>query len=84
MAETVGTLNLKIARLEGQLSVIEQQLILGVMYPDHCETLTRQGLRLQSQLDQLYKQRQHLNDQSSTNEFNSLRSKPAITNSSYI
>lgn len=58
MAETKGTLNLKIAPLENRLKVIKQHLILSIGYPGYREKLLLNALTVQSQLDELNKQRQ--------------------------
>ena len=53
MEETVGTLNLKIARLEQHIKVLHQQRDLGSAYPDFCSNLTEKYNQLQAQLLQL-------------------------------
>jgi hypothetical protein len=60
MAETIGTVDLKIARLERQMQVIEQQLALARMYPNRSQQLILKGSIIQSQLDQLLKRRRNL------------------------
>jgi hypothetical protein len=55
--ETVGTLNLKIARLQQQLEVLRQQHLMSDAYPTRKAELTRELLQLQLALRQL-KQRQ--------------------------
>lgn len=58
--ETLGTLNLKIARLEQGLKVLEQQQAMSKAYPD-CQTkLAQQYACLQSQLQRLLQHRRHL------------------------
>ena len=50
MAETTtGLLDLEIARLEGQLAVINQQITMSAMYPPHQEKLSLIGSELQAQ-----------------------------------
>ncbi|MBN1994648.1 MAG: hypothetical protein JW953_18255 [Anaerolineae bacterium] len=53
MPETIGTLNLKIARLTSQLQVLEQQQRLSSLYPDHQSKLIREDLKVRFQLQQL-------------------------------
>lgn len=60
MSETVGTLNLKIARLERRLQVLKQRQLLSIAYPAHKAELTREYLWLQSTLGQLSQYRQEL------------------------
>lgn len=60
MQETVGTLNLKIARLEGYLKVLQQQLDLSDNYPTCKARLTQKDLQLRYQLRQLIQDRQKL------------------------
>jgi hypothetical protein len=55
--ETVGTLNLKIARLQQQLQVLRQQQLMSDAYPARKAELARECLELQLALRQL-KQRQ--------------------------
>lgn len=62
MNETVGTLNLKIARLEQQLQIIRQQQRLSSRYPEHWARLSRQGEQLQHRLSQLSVMEHLLND----------------------
>ena len=57
MTETIGTVDLKIARFERQMQSISQQLALARMYPSHSQELILKGSEIQSQLDQLLKQR---------------------------
>jgi len=60
MQETVGTLNLKIARLEQQLQVLRQQQQLSSAYPDYRANLARKDLQLQAYLNQLLASREAL------------------------
>lgn len=60
MLETLGTLNLKIARLEQQLAVLKQQERLSAPYPTRKAELVREYLRLQSELGRLTERRQRL------------------------
>jgi hypothetical protein len=53
MQETLGTLNLKIARLEQHLKVLRQQQILSSAYPDYQANLARKELALRTYLNQL-------------------------------
>ena len=58
MAETLGTLDLKIARLEQRLAVLRQQQRLSSVYPDHEAALVREYRQLQILLGQLSERRQ--------------------------
>jgi hypothetical protein len=58
MPETLGTLNLKIARLEQHLAVLKQQQRLSSAYPDHKAQLSREYFRLEVRLRQLLQRRQ--------------------------
>lgn len=58
MPETLGTLNLKIARLEQYLAVLKQQRHMSSTYPAHAAQLTLEYLRLQSLLRHLVQRRQ--------------------------
>jgi hypothetical protein len=73
MQETIGTLNLKIARLEQHLKVLKQQQFLSHTYPDYKANLVRKAQELQTQLKQLVKSRdellQHLGKFSSERSF---------------
>ena len=60
MQETVGTLNLKIARLEGYLKVLKQQLDLSDNYPTFKAHLAQKDLQLRLKLRQLIQDRQKL------------------------
>jgi hypothetical protein len=58
MSETLGMLDLKIARLEQYLKILKQQQRLSSAYPAHEAQLTLEYLRLQTVLDQLLQRRQ--------------------------
>ena len=58
--DTSGTLNLKIARLEHHIKVLEQQLILCTPYPDHKTKLAEKKLQVLYQLQQLLQYRDSL------------------------
>lgn len=58
MPETLGTLNLKIARLEHYLTVLKQQQMMSSAYPDHEAQLTLEQLRIQTLLHQLIERQQ--------------------------
>ena len=60
MSETLGTLNLKIARLEQWLKVLEQQQAMSQAYPDCQARLTQQHACLQLQLQHLVQYRRDL------------------------
>ena len=60
MTETIGTVDLNIARFERQMQVISQQLALARMYPHHSQELILKCSEIQSHLDQLLKQRRKL------------------------
>ncbi len=57
MPETLGTLNLQIARLEHRLKVLELQQAMSRAYPSYQSNLTQEHLRLQLQLEQLVQRR---------------------------
>ncbi len=61
MQETVGTLNLKIARLQHQLQLVQQQQVLSRPYPRHQAALQFAQVQLQDQLWQLIQFREELN-----------------------
>jgi hypothetical protein len=67
MQETVGTLNLKIARLKSRLRLLEQQRVLSIAYPEHEIDLIEKGLKVQFQLQQLIQYRQELLRRVTTN-----------------
>ncbi len=56
--ETIGTLNLKIARLEQRLQVLEQQQRLSQPYPAHKADLKREYSQLKAVLHELIQRRQ--------------------------
>jgi hypothetical protein len=58
--ETIGMLDLKIARLEQYLQVLEKQQALSEMYPLHRTRLILYGLQVQSELNQLIQRRRQL------------------------
>ncbi len=58
MKETIGTLNLKIARLEQRLQVLKQQQWLSNAYPQHQTHLEREYLHLEAVLYELIRRRQ--------------------------
>ena len=60
MPETVGTLNLKIARLMQRLKVLEEQQAMSKTYPQHLRKLIQEGLAVQFQLHQLIQYRAEL------------------------
>ena len=60
MPETVGTLNLKIARLMQRLKVLEEQQAMSQTYPQHLRKLIQEGLAVQFQLRQLIQYRAEL------------------------
>ena len=59
-AETMGLLDLKIAKLEYRLKVLQQQQILSRAYPLHQAKLIEEDCRVQQQLHQLMQLRQTL------------------------
>lgn len=60
MQETVGTLDLKIARLERYLNVLKQQQAMSRMYPGHQAHLVREDAQMRAQLRQLIRCREEL------------------------
>lgn len=60
MGETVGSLNLKIARLERRLADLQQRERLSRPYPTHRAYIISEYLRLQGTLSQLVRYRQEL------------------------
>lgn len=60
MLETLGTLNLKIARLEQRLAVLKQQERMSHTYPTRKAELVREYLQLQSELGRLTEHRKRL------------------------
>lgn len=60
MQETVGTLTLKIARLQQQLQLLQQQQHLGKAYPKVQADLLRRQLLVEHQLGQLMQNKEEL------------------------
>ncbi|NJN99089.1 MAG: hypothetical protein HC875_35840 [Anaerolineales bacterium] len=60
MLETLGTLNLKIARLEHRLAILKQQERMSNAYPTRKAELVREYLQLQTELGRLTEDRQRL------------------------
>ena len=58
MAETLGLIDLKIARLNHRLRILEQQLILSGPYPHHQLNLNREYSQTRLELKRLKRQRQ--------------------------
>jgi hypothetical protein len=58
--ETIGTLDLKIARMEQRLHVLEKQEALCEMYPLHRTRLILQGIQIQTELSRLIRRRREL------------------------
>jgi hypothetical protein len=58
--ETVGTLNLKIARLNHRLRVLEQDRAMSRLYPAYQANLIQEYLQLQLQLHKLIHSRQEI------------------------
>ena len=63
MSETLGTINLKIARLEQRLQVVKHQQDLSQPYPYHKNQLIQQARQLQFQLQQLTQYRELFSQQ---------------------
>lgn len=57
MVETLGTVDLKIARLERRLKVLEQQLSMSRPYPRHQLTLRLEYSRTRLQLNYFNRKR---------------------------
>lgn len=53
MSETIGTVSLKIARLEHQLKVLSLQKQLSRYYPDYQAKLTSKEVEARSQLSRM-------------------------------
>ena len=62
MNETIGTLNLRIARLQQQLAVLQQQQNLGRAYPDFQIFLRQRMTEIEHQLRQLIQSKEELSD----------------------
>lgn len=60
MNETLGTVNLKIARLERQLWTLHQQQLLSRPYPHHRAGLLQEYRRTEATLCDLIKLRQQI------------------------
>lgn len=58
--ETVGTLTLKIARLERRLQLLNQQQLLSQPYPNHRVRLAQESYQVRFQLDRLRQYREKL------------------------
>jgi len=58
--ESIGTLNLKIARLGRRLCTLEQRQLLSQTYPNYHTNLARECSQLRLQLEYLSQQRQKL------------------------
>jgi hypothetical protein len=60
MPETIGTLNLKIARLESRLKLLAQRQMLSSAYPNYQINLVREMSNVRFQLHQLIQYREQL------------------------
>ncbi len=60
MRDTIGTLNLKIARLQHQLEVIQQRQRLSLAYPQYYAGLMDEGAAVENQLRELKLRREEL------------------------
>lgn len=60
MEETIGTLSLKIARIEHRLRVLKQQQVLSSAYPDHQAKLMIEVLTMQTQLNDMTRIREQV------------------------
>ena len=58
--ETIGTLNLKITRLERHLQLLNHQQVLSHPYPDHKVRLAQRACQVQYQLERLNHYREKL------------------------
>jgi len=58
--ETVGTLNLKIARLEQLLKILLQKQTLSKAYPEHYRQFNYLGTQIENQLHQMMTHRNQL------------------------
>ena len=65
--ETIGTLSLKITRLEHRLQLLNQQQLLSHPYPDHKVRLAQESCQVRFQLDRLKQYRQKLLDHNNGN-----------------
>jgi hypothetical protein len=68
MADTVGTLNLKIARLQYYLQVVQQRKRLSLSYPQYYTYLVAEEADLENQLRELMRRKEEL-IQNKTEEF---------------
>lgn len=60
MKDTIGTLNLKIARLQHQLEVIQQRQRLSLAYPQYYACLMDEVAAVENQLRELKQHREEL------------------------
>jgi hypothetical protein len=60
MFETLGTVNLKIDRLQQRLRLLEQQQFLSKPYPEHKQNLLREDSKIRTQLYLLLQYREEL------------------------
>lgn len=60
MTETLGMLDLKIAKLENQLHLLIKQQALSRAYPAHLADLSQRGAQTRAQLRQLIQRRAEL------------------------
>jgi hypothetical protein len=60
MPETIGSLDLKIARLERHLKLLEQQQAMSSMYPSHRAKLAVAAAEVRAELRELTQYRQEL------------------------
>jgi hypothetical protein len=58
--ETFGTLNLEIARIERQLELFREQLLMSTPYPDHTKKLKEGVIQLQATLQTLIRRQYEL------------------------
>lgn len=68
--ETIGTLTLKITRLEHRLQLLNRQQILSRPYPDHKARLAEKCSQVRSQLDRLKQYHRQLSDRNDSNCMN--------------
>lgn len=64
MLESAGALDLRITRLELQLSVLDSQVRLSLNEPEHLAKLTAKRAKVQSELSELRRQHQALSKSS--------------------
>lgn len=60
MQETIGLLDLKIARLRRRLEVLQQEITLSDPYPQHKADLFEKDLKLRLELYRLFQKRQEM------------------------